>query len=61
MISEHDLDRIDHLARGDGLDPATTPFDQLTEWLQLAAGCHARQHAEDVVRLLKVRALARAS
>jgi hypothetical protein len=61
MLTPTDLDRIEDLATEAGLDPATTPFDTLVEWLLVSAGRHYRDQAQDVVRALKVRALQRAS
>lgn len=60
-ITETDLDRIELLARGDGLDLLTTPFDTLSGWLRMECGIHAASHADDFARLLKARAIRRAA
>lgn len=61
-LTDSDLDRIEDRVREAGMDPLTTPFDELADWLQLAAGRTApRAVAEDVARALKVRALREAA
>lgn len=60
-LTPTDLSRVKDLAIEAGLDPATTPFDTLVEWLLVSAGRHFRDQAPDVVRALKVRAIQRAS
>lgn len=58
MPNEHDLERYELLAEGDGIDMLAIPFDDLAMWLRMTCGAQAADYADTAARALKIRARA---